>query len=118
MDLQQFLAEYPFLSLTLGFVLTCCSWCFLAHCLFLPFCTCLKRRHKLDQFQLITDNSQPFTILAAHRGGAAERMENTLPAFHNAVAQGMNLLECDVHMSKDGHVASTERTGRFLEAKC
>ena len=70
----------------------------------MPFCVCLKRRHKLDQFSLITDGNQPFKILCAHRGGSAERMENTIAAFEHAVSLGMNMLECDVHMTKDGQV--------------
>jgi glycerophosphoryl diester phosphodiesterase len=40
----------------------------------------------------------------AHRGGAALRPENTLPAFAHAVALGVDGLECDVHLSRDGEV--------------
>ena len=83
---------------------SCCTWCCLAHCIFLPFCVCLKRKHKLNQFSLITDGNQPFKILCAHRGGSAERMENTMAAFKHAVSLDMNMLECDVHLSRDGHV--------------
>ena len=41
---------------------------------------------------------------AAHRGGLAERPENTLAAFDNAVALGSQLLELDVHLTRDGQV--------------
>jgi len=41
---------------------------------------------------------------SAHRGGAAERPENTMTAFAHAVAQGTELLELDVHLTRDGQV--------------
>ena len=40
----------------------------------------------------------------AHRGGARLRPENTLAAFDQAVALGVDALECDVHLSRDGEV--------------
>jgi glycerophosphoryl diester phosphodiesterase len=45
------------------------------------------------------------TVVAiAHRGGAKLRPENTMPAFEHAVALGVDALECDVHLSRDGEV--------------
>jgi glycerophosphoryl diester phosphodiesterase len=41
--------------------------------------------------------------LYAHRGASAERPENTLPAFERAVACGVDALEMDVHLTRDGH---------------
>ncbi|MBI4588875.1 MAG: hypothetical protein HY725_08535 [Candidatus Rokubacteria bacterium] len=41
------------------------------------------------------------TLLAAHRGGALVWPENSLPAFRNAIALGVDFLEFDVHLSKD-----------------
>lgn len=38
----------------------------------------------------------------AHRGGARLRPENTLAAFDHALALGVDALECDVHLSRDG----------------
>jgi glycerophosphoryl diester phosphodiesterase len=40
----------------------------------------------------------------AHRGGAALRPENTLPAFAHAVELGADVLEMDVHATADGVV--------------
>lgn len=44
----------------------------------------------------------PLPRLLAHRGLATEHVENTIPAFRAAVAQGAQYLECDVHASSDG----------------
>jgi glycerophosphoryl diester phosphodiesterase len=51
----------------------------------------------------------------AHRGGSTLRPENTLAAFDHAVALGVDAIECDVHLSRDGevvviHDATLERT--------
>jgi len=42
--------------------------------------------------------------LYAHRGASAERPENTLPAFERAVECGVDALEMDVHLTRDGHL--------------
>lgn len=51
----------------------------------------------------------------AHRGGSGLRPENTMVAFEHAHALGVDALECDVHLSRDGevvviHDATLERT--------
>jgi glycerophosphoryl diester phosphodiesterase len=46
------------------------------------------------------DHQRPFPI--AHRGGAGEAPENTLPAFAAAVALGYRHVETDVHCTRDG----------------
>jgi glycerophosphoryl diester phosphodiesterase len=40
----------------------------------------------------------------AHRGDRAHAPENTLIAFERAIAAGADALECDVHLTADGHV--------------
>lgn len=42
--------------------------------------------------------------LYAHRGASAERPENTMPAFERAVEIGVDALEMDVHMTRDGQL--------------
>ncbi len=42
--------------------------------------------------------------LYAHRGASAERPENTMPAFTRAVEIGVDALELDVHLTRDGHL--------------
>lgn len=42
--------------------------------------------------------------LIAHRGGAGENLENTITAFRHALDQGMDMLELDCQLTKDGQV--------------
>jgi glycerophosphoryl diester phosphodiesterase len=41
-------------------------------------------------------------LLYAHRGAAAECPENTMPSFRRAVEIGIDAIETDVHMTRDG----------------
>ena len=41
--------------------------------------------------------------LYAHRGASAEAPENTMPSFRRALEIGVDALELDVHMTRDGH---------------
>ena len=54
-------------------------------------------------------------ILAAHRGDKKNYPENTMPAFKAALDAGCDMIETDIHMTKDGvliliHDTSTLRT--------
>ena len=55
-------------------------------------------------------------LVIAHRGASGDRPENTLPAFEEAIAQGADMIETDLHLSRDGvvvihHDAGLERLG-------
>ncbi|MBO0688137.1 MAG: hypothetical protein J2P40_01000 [Candidatus Dormibacteraeota bacterium] len=43
-------------------------------------------------------------LVGGHRGNSAELPENTLPAYESAVALGVDLIECDVHLTADGEL--------------
>ena len=42
--------------------------------------------------------------MAGHRGNPAEHPENTLASFRSAIELGVDMIECDVHLSSDGHM--------------
>lgn len=54
-------------------------------------------------------------LLGGHRGNPAHHPENTLRSFRSALELGVDLVECDVHLSADGdliviHDHTVERT--------
>ena len=63
----------------------------------------------------------PTPVAMAHRGGAIEHVENTMPAFEACLALGYRYLETDVRVTSDGVLVAfhdptldrvTDRTGR------
>ena len=55
-------------------------------------------------------------LVIAHRGSSGEQPENTLPAFERAIAQKADMIETDLHLSRDGvvvihHDAELKRLG-------
>ncbi|MGA9873703.1 MAG: glycerophosphodiester phosphodiesterase family protein [Rhodococcus sp. (in: high G+C Gram-positive bacteria)] len=48
------------------------------------------------------DGRGPFIV--AHRGASEEKKEHTLAAFEHALRVGADALECDVRLTRDGHI--------------
>ena len=44
------------------------------------------------------------TLVIGHRGAAAYKPENTLPAFEEGIASKAFAVECDIHLSQDGEM--------------
>ena len=56
--------------------------------------------------------------LYAHRGASAERPENTMPAFERAIELGVDALEMDVHLTRDGQlIVAHDDTARAWPAR-
>lgn len=49
----------------------------------------------------------PVPLVIAHRGASGELPENTLPAYELAVAQRADMIEIDLHTTRDGHIVIT-----------
>src|SRR5256885_16033585 len=43
-------------------------------------------------------------MLVAHRGASSSVAEHTLAAYEEAIAFGADALECDVRLTRDGHL--------------
>jgi len=59
--------------------------------------------------------NKPKPLIMAHRGNSAAAPENTLAAFRRAFADGADILETDLHLTRDGvfvciHDATLDRT--------
>ena len=52
--------------------------------------------------QPISCESRPLVV--AHRGGAALWAENSITAFRGAIGLGVDLIEFDVHPTRDGKI--------------
>jgi glycerophosphoryl diester phosphodiesterase len=56
----------------------------------------------VDRYRLARETGVP--LIGGHRGNPAEHPENTLASFRSAIELGVDMIECDVHLSSDGHL--------------
>lgn len=61
-----------------------------------------QRVQPLTELIAARRDGQP--LIGAHRGGAAYAPENTLAAFAEGLRRGADMLELDVHLSRDGEL--------------
>jgi glycerophosphoryl diester phosphodiesterase len=61
-----------------------------------------KQHYKGDILSDLFLNIRGKTLNIAHRGASAKFIENTMPAFRAAVELQADMIELDVHLSKDG----------------
>lgn len=54
---------------------------------------------------VITTTTQTSPLAVAHRGSHQQAIENTLPAFQQAVLDGADVLELDIHLTLDKDLA-------------
>jgi glycerophosphoryl diester phosphodiesterase len=78
---------------------------------------CTERRRKRRRRLQVYDRR--VLRLYAHRGASAEAPENTMPSFRRALEiEGVDALELDVHMTRDGHpVVSHDPTAERMAGK-
>ena len=55
-----------------------------------------------DRYRRAREAGTP--LVGGHRGNPAEHPENTLASFRSAIELGVDLIECDVHLSADGEL--------------
>ena len=54
--------------------------------------------------ELIAERRDGQPLVGAHRGGASYAPENTLTAFEEGIRRGADMLELDIHLSREGEV--------------
>jgi glycerophosphoryl diester phosphodiesterase len=52
------------------------------------------------------ENKKDGPLVIAHRGGESLAPANTMAAFENAVEMGVDVIETDIHITKDGHLVT------------
>ena len=73
----------------------------------LTYSPCVRNRLTLMRLRGMLKSNALFggkIILAAHRGDRLKYPENTMPAFLSAYRNGVDMIETDVHMTRDGEL--------------
>jgi glycerophosphoryl diester phosphodiesterase len=56
----------------------------------------------VERYRGARDSGAP--LIGGHRGNPAEHPENTLASFRSAIELGVDMIECDVHLTADGEL--------------
>ena len=76
---------------------------------------------RFGQTWVYTYDMKDYVDVQAHRGGAGLKPENSIEAMKNALDLGVNTLEFDLHVSKDGQVVVSHdpylKSGGYIYAK-
>lgn len=73
----------------------------------LTLCGALLQTHVFDDMQDTSQTVLQQPEIAAHRGSSVTAPENSIPAFTQAIEDGADWIELDVHQTKDGIVVVT-----------
>ena len=74
-------------------------------CLCLACCLPLSAQNRIDQIRSILKNPDTDKVLVvSHRGDWRNATENSLEAIENAIKMGVDVVEIDLHKTKDGHI--------------
>src|SRR6185437_14586759 len=65
-------------------------------------CRAKNRQHRDMTHAEDVDSRHPFVV--AHRGASASLPEHTLAAYDLALREGADGVECDVRLTRDGHL--------------
>lgn len=76
-----------------------CSWLIIA-----VSCMGCKTTPTFDSPNEVVENSFPKFLIEGHRGTRGLMPENTIPSMIKAIEEGSNVIELDVHISKDNQV--------------
>lgn len=85
-------------------------------CLCLACCLPLSAQNRIAQIRAILENPNTDKVLVvSHRGDWRNATENSLEAIENAIKMGVDVVEIDLHKTKDGqiilmHDATLDRT--------
>ena len=61
-----------------------------------------RQHNRYDVWRRFRATAHPFVV--AHRGASGDRPEHTLAAYDIALQQGAEGVECDVRLTRDGHL--------------
>ena len=62
----------------------------------------IRKNKEYNRDNYVLGESPPYLI--SHRGGSLDAPENTMQSFQFCVDNNIDMIECDVRLTKDGHI--------------